>query len=538
MDPLGSQAPSINIYSQLLPGITNVTDRARYYSFYPWMVWTYERLPGTKTKPNFIEWVRRSDCLFTMIGIRHRLATNDNNYTQHEQSLIGSRTLHQVVADLCPNSYRRLSDFTVLDDGKPLRYFKNPFGGLKQYYIGTFDGLGLMTSAGSAVANTNEGGCALAEKMDASVDGKLFAATIQADEVNLHILDSLYSFCPCQLTTSLAEHKELVDLFFERNDAPSDEGLQRRNTLGLMLDLARAMARGGGESGLNFDQDVYRGCVYSGALPGSQPWKLPINLCNTQKQWRTYQKHELLSVAVQSIFWVALDALNAERPRLSTTDDFIQWMGGHAWVVAAAKDLGDGSFTSGLTRTMESLPAFSNWQHPEHEITLAQKALKAYRADDKLGIQCEILMLAGKLLLTLVARDDETEPAYTPISFPADYFALYPINLESLRRWSQCRWPTMKLTEWFAWVAGYWGIEAHLHVALRKLRYQNKNTFHVLPTDQGFAVDTMPEPTYTNPRFFQAVQILEDIGAITRQLRHPTVALTPLGDELWKMTHV
>ena len=29
----GSQAPCVLIYSQLLPGITNVTDRARYYSF-------------------------------------------------------------------------------------------------------------------------------------------------------------------------------------------------------------------------------------------------------------------------------------------------------------------------------------------------------------------------------------------------------------------------------------------------------------------------------------------------------------------------
>ena len=36
LDHLGSAAPCIAIYSTLLPGITNVTDRARYYSFYPW----------------------------------------------------------------------------------------------------------------------------------------------------------------------------------------------------------------------------------------------------------------------------------------------------------------------------------------------------------------------------------------------------------------------------------------------------------------------------------------------------------------------
>ncbi len=37
-DHLGVGAPSEHLYAQLLPGITNVTDRARYYSFYPWMV--------------------------------------------------------------------------------------------------------------------------------------------------------------------------------------------------------------------------------------------------------------------------------------------------------------------------------------------------------------------------------------------------------------------------------------------------------------------------------------------------------------------
>lgn len=43
LDHLGIQAPCIQIYSQLLPGITNVTDRARYYSFYPWLLSQFEK---------------------------------------------------------------------------------------------------------------------------------------------------------------------------------------------------------------------------------------------------------------------------------------------------------------------------------------------------------------------------------------------------------------------------------------------------------------------------------------------------------------
>ena len=43
LDHLGVQAPCIALYAQLLPSITNVTDRARYYSFHPWLIRSFER---------------------------------------------------------------------------------------------------------------------------------------------------------------------------------------------------------------------------------------------------------------------------------------------------------------------------------------------------------------------------------------------------------------------------------------------------------------------------------------------------------------
>ena len=80
LDPLGVQAPCINLYGRLLTGITNVTDRARYYSFYPWAVWAFDQIPGAKTIEGLTEWMRRADCLFSMIGIRHRIVSGDNHY--------------------------------------------------------------------------------------------------------------------------------------------------------------------------------------------------------------------------------------------------------------------------------------------------------------------------------------------------------------------------------------------------------------------------------------------------------------------------
>jgi hypothetical protein len=41
LDPLGMQNSSINLYQRLLPGISNVTLRMRYYGLYAWLADVY-----------------------------------------------------------------------------------------------------------------------------------------------------------------------------------------------------------------------------------------------------------------------------------------------------------------------------------------------------------------------------------------------------------------------------------------------------------------------------------------------------------------
>jgi len=66
LDHLAVQAHCISLYGKMLPGITNVTDRARYYSFYPWVVWSLEK-NGHCYGDTFIDLFRKADCLFTLI---------------------------------------------------------------------------------------------------------------------------------------------------------------------------------------------------------------------------------------------------------------------------------------------------------------------------------------------------------------------------------------------------------------------------------------------------------------------------------------
>ena len=97
LDHLGSQAPCINLYGRLLPGITNVTDRARYYSFYPWFFWAYEKYYRSIDWDEVVSRYRRADCLFTLIAARHANQTDQNG--AHRESCFVEAGHGKAMAD-------------------------------------------------------------------------------------------------------------------------------------------------------------------------------------------------------------------------------------------------------------------------------------------------------------------------------------------------------------------------------------------------------------------------------------------------------
>ena len=92
LDHLGTQAPGIFLYGKLLPGITNVTNRARYYSFYPWFFWAYEKQYTSLNLDEIVKRYRSADCLFTLIAIWHSHQT-DQNENRHGIGMTGRDSL-------------------------------------------------------------------------------------------------------------------------------------------------------------------------------------------------------------------------------------------------------------------------------------------------------------------------------------------------------------------------------------------------------------------------------------------------------------
>ncbi len=187
-------APCIDLYSRLLPGITNVTDRARYYSIYPWFIWAFDKRYKDADSEKFEQLFRRADCLLTCVAERHSQST-DHDTAKHAIGMIGRQTLVPALGELQGSKTLRLSDYATREENDR-RYFKNRLGGLGQYYIGTLQDLKILDIGERGwIRYTRERGQALAEAVDRYVDGDSFFAALEKDRVSLASLDELEKFC-------------------------------------------------------------------------------------------------------------------------------------------------------------------------------------------------------------------------------------------------------------------------------------------------------------------------------------------------------
>ncbi|MDC1288313.1 hypothetical protein N8198_10550, partial [Gammaproteobacteria bacterium] len=181
----------------------------------------------------------------------------------------------------------------------------------------------------------------------------------------------------------------------------------------------------------------------------------------------------------------------------------------------ALKAFKDGSVKAEVVSTRNTLPPLGSWHDETHEIALA--ASISMLGDEKISddVVIKIIELSVRALLTLTARLEESEDPYASVTFPPGYFESYPLNLRSFLSHMTQAWAEKRFSDWLAEIIATWTVNAHIRVALRKLRSQSKATFQVRPSDSGLTVSGAPTPEFSNPRFRQGRQMLVDLGALT-----------------------
>jgi hypothetical protein len=191
-----------------------------------------------------------------------------------------------------------------------------------------------------------------------------------------------------------------------------------------------------------------------------------------------------------------------------------------------------------MEETCLNLPELSEKENPFHEIELTRRleqALKDKSASDR---REKTVALAIQVFLTLAARL-KMERIELPVSFTRQQLNEYPINLTHFIYYCENEWQAMSIREWIGWLAGKWGIETHLMIALRKLQHEKLDTFKVFPSEAGLQVkesigdktiDEILQPGFTSPRLRTTFQILWDLGLLTSS--NQNIVLTPTGKEL------
>lgn len=508
LDNLGAQQPCVTIYTRLLPGITNVTDRAAYFGFYPWFIRAFEARRPEASEPQFRETLRLADCLMTLVAERHAIACGED-IARHSATCPGRLTLGPVVRDLQPGQTVELRRYADRSDSNPTRYFKNPLGGLGQYYLGPLrdEYTVLRGDPRKGVGYWLERGAPLADAYGAGLDDDLFFAALDAGGVTLDDLDDLAIFCPCSLHSAARKPAQsaLISLFLQ--DC-SPHGTARASSFALVLDYLKQRD---GAPTQDSVKDFLASC-YTGALPDGL-WATPERLLKARRGWALYARNEMLSLAWSTLFKSALDALDGRPKPFANIDALAEWL----VTTPAFQDRPAVTFDDLVTADLADAPALDAIAHPDHELAMWRTLLAANPPPPA---------EAARLLVRLYCRwRDEPSDAYRELSLPPGTLSGYPLTLNTLQTMATTRWGGMAADEWFRVLISD-VLVTHQRIAIRKMGQSGEDTLMFRSGDLGFFVHRdLERIVETQPRLRQAFQILRDLGLTsyeTERLPRPT----------------
>jgi hypothetical protein len=332
LDHLGVQVVSANLYNLLLPGITNVTDRARYYSFYPWVLDRYARNgPTQRGRIAWLNWIRRFDFAFCMASVAHEIESDSVDTAA--TAVVGAETARKLLRGVNKNAIVDVHSRAELDvSGKvPEKnaYFQNKEGGLGQYYKGSLRDLGLVVTnsnyqdpdfqltsyAGLRVAETLSSHAAFSELFDLAISGKARFSELASLGAQVG---------PCGIKPGSNE-ETLLRKLFASNDDEICQGQKKRSRIWrkALIRLVLSYARDSELVEPDFD-DEFRWACLGGALPNGEPWRLPESLRLVVSAWGAYQRNDLLNHALECLFWIVLSRLDERSYRLKEITSTLQ----------------------------------------------------------------------------------------------------------------------------------------------------------------------------------------------------------------------
>jgi hypothetical protein len=305
-DPLGIQNSSITTYGRLLPGMTNLTLRLRYYGLYMWLLNEYDRLASKdSTQRDQYNFVRRAELIVAFLMMKK---------FPSEQSIIGSDYTSKKEKD---GQYNQLGyyDIQLGADKNPNTvkgsvYWDFESGALGQYYAGSLIALGLIDISGKFFRLLDKGK-KLATALDKNItptQKSRFLNLIQDGKLKLEDIDGITDFALNNISPGSEEWTFYKDLLISEDgiDLTDKTGVVtqlRKNSLKLYLEYIQL------EDDPVNDQNFIK-------------LQFQSNLTHTADDasygWHYYYVNEAFHIALETIFWSILVELEPREKHLES----------------------------------------------------------------------------------------------------------------------------------------------------------------------------------------------------------------------------
>lgn len=305
LDPLGLQVTSEAIYAAMLPGISNLTNRVRYYGFYCWLLDFYFKKEKKGNSKEQYRFIRRAELMIAIIM---------QSQKKEVQQIAGSNFASYLLNTIEEN-YFDLAKGADRDNTEKV-YWKYPSGAFGQYYYGAMQALSLVITAanedGDIVYNISQpnprqkvSGKQLADAFERTLTPQikeLFYNNIKKGKLFKSDIPELIKYYSIDIIdTKSDEWKLYIEMFLDK-DEPSQEveefiTFHRRETI-LSL-LKTAIKNDNNYDWYNFLLACYHNKLGTSSLPESE----------TNIGWYCYQLNEYWQYSCGTIFWAVLQHL-------------------------------------------------------------------------------------------------------------------------------------------------------------------------------------------------------------------------------------
>lgn len=495
-DQLGMQSTSIATYGGLVPGITNLTKRIRYYGFYCWLLEFYAEHIGIDNVKVFRKFMRRSELLFAyMMFFYEKEATGipGNDYATKHVPPDGADSLIDIGSG------------ADKDNGTDT-YWQYNLGAFGQYYLGSLltlelvqgrehsPGIYICTTYGRELADAYRENVSDSGKDQAKID-ELFKRNFEEGILMVGEMEALATaFAITNIPANSAEWQVYNRLLLGKDSIYAQPGQHqtfRKETIHYYLKLMNESADPKSHFYHDFPTLVYR-------------WQSEENdvLPATLFGWFYYELNEYSNYIHSTVFWgVLLYLEKKEYPVLLSNclEEMVSGLGQE------------------LTRNYSSIV-----DRMERTVSAILERLDtATQTVFDLCERMEDAVSAGNHLAAM---------AHSLIFFLTLYRSHAPMRPQ-IRRYSQAHNMARDgdVVENFKLIEDYRDkmletfveklilhnvIQRHIYVAMRKMRTHQQNTLKfIYDNNYLYHLETV-KPMWSTPRLPSLHQILEDLKLI------------------------